>query len=175
MPFSFSWSSVDLGAVVPAVLQTLVGGVITSCSLWIPTEERLAASAELKRQTLREAISKNLHSLLSVAVGSNLSMKELRGSPPQTPDHVGDFTKEVFRVADVFREVDRMQWRIQAGHSYLLVTVLLGVLALLISLVLPASVPTVGILCSLGIVSQLICVIYLRRVAQRFEEYERIT
>lgn len=173
MPFNFSWSNVNLAGVGIAGLQVLVGGVVTYCKLWIPTEENLRESVDLKREALRESVSKRLHSLLNVAVASMST--ELRGSPPQTPDHVGDFTMEFFRVAGVFREIDRLYSRIRAGHSYLLLTVLAGVLLLLLSLVYPDSASFVGVVCPVVILSQLICIIYLRKVAQRFEEYERTT
>ena len=94
MAFDLTWANVNSVAIAPAALQVLIGGVITSCKLWIPTEERLRDSVELKREALRESVSKQLHSLLTIAEASISS--ELRGSPPQSPDHVGDFIKSFF-------------------------------------------------------------------------------
>ena len=173
MAFDLTWANVNSVAIAPAALQVLIGGVITSCKLWIPTEERLRDSVELKREALRESVSRQLHSLLTIAEASISS--ELRGSPPQSPDHVGDFIKSFFRVAEVFREIDRMYRRIRICHSYLLLTVCAGIISLLVSIAWPASTPIIAAFCSFTIVTQLLCVYWMRKIEQRFEDYERIT
>ena len=173
MGFNFTLANINAAVIAPAAIQVIVGGVITSCKLWIPTEERIRNSVELKRAALRESVSKQLCALLKMAL--EMMSSELRGSPPQTPDYVGDFIKTFFRVSEVLREIDRMNRRIRAGHSYLLLTVIVGIISLLVSVSLAGSVPYIAASSALIILSQLLCVFWMRKVEQRLEEYERIT
>jgi hypothetical protein len=138
------------------------------------TEDEIRTRVTARIDSLRENINIQVHGLLIKAVLS-LDPRQLRGdqtATPPEPDVVGDCLSEVFKIARLIPQLERIRKRNNLAHTYLYFTIAFGVLSLLLINLVQSSRPYLALLCYVIIISQIVAVGLIRWYKGRLETYE---
>jgi hypothetical protein len=165
------WSQLGSTSFFSAFAPIVLGGGVSILKFWIPDEEKVRNRISLKNEALRDRVNRLLNDLIQ----KGLSANNLRGKPPQEPDFVNDYTKEVFRVLDVTQQMALIQKRIKASITYLFYTIVVGIASVLLVVLYRDAQPYVAIVEYATIGTQICTVFFIRQQEKRLETCERST
>ena len=155
-----------------ALLPLLLGGgLLKYFKEWTFTEKEMFDKVRQATETVTERMAES-HMRLLDALNSG---KPLRGSPPQSIDHVGSHAKEVRQCTSVLFALHMTKLETEGGYNALLLTVFLGVGLLVIGgfaalgawesfyfIIIGASI--------LVVIIQAAVVMWLRRLSKHLED-----
>jgi hypothetical protein len=169
-----AWLELGSTSIFSAIIPIVIGGGLAHFKVWLPAEDDVRKRVELRKQVLREGVTKLFQAVLTKAMEC-IVVKDLRGSPPKETDILSDHTCELFRVFAVFVELEQIQRGIRWVYTYLFFSAAFGILELLVAVPLEKTRPWIAVLSYVVIISQVYAVGFLRRCAKRLEEYEKTT
>lgn len=153
-----------------AFVPIILGG-ITYFHSWLISEESLRERLDLRKQVLLERANKRLHSVF-VQVDVVDDLAELRGTPPQKPDLISDFTEDFTSAWSEIQKLGRIYASIRRCRTTFLVTAVIAIAGVLAALVIEESRPYVSLVCFLIIGLQIIVIFLVRRWTIRLDECE---
>lgn len=172
---SLLWSKLISTSTYAAIIPILLGGGLTLFKPFVPAEDEMRARSMARIDALRELINVQVHRMLTKAVLS-LDPRSLRGDPtvnPPEPDVIGDSLTEIFKIARIIPQLERLRTHTKFVHSYLYFTIAFGVVSVLLVNMVDTSRPYVALLSYIIIISQILAVGLIRLYKGRLEHYER--
>jgi hypothetical protein len=168
------WIQLGSASLYTGLVPIALGSVLAILKTWIASEDSMRSRVTLREQGLREAVNKALHNLLTKAV-LDLDPKKLRIASLAEPDVVDDYTKEVFRVFNVDKELQQIMSSTRRINTALYVTFAASLSGYLAVLLFDWLRPVVVVIWYTAVASQLVMIGLFRRYMRQLEIYETTT
>jgi hypothetical protein len=166
------WAHLGTSSVFTSLLTAGIGGILAAFKPYLPNEDKLRERIAYRRQVLKEGVNKSLNGV--IMAGLRLE-GNLRGTPPNEPDLVGDYTTEFVRVLSVTAKLDQLWKRVKRSYACLFTSAAIGVFCFLLGLIVAAARPALGLISCLLILFQIGIVFVLRRSDSALDSYETDT
>lgn len=157
-----------------AAIAPIVFSGLNYFKLWLPSEDELRNRCRSHREILNEKINKSLTRIIDKFERS-LHASELRGTPPNEPDLIADYTVEMFRVFRVHCSLDATEATLRRAHTILLNSAIAGGLCLLIALPSETLRPYMALVSGGIFVLQVVVVLCVRSALKKLSGYESAT
>jgi hypothetical protein len=155
-------------AVYTPIFTALVGGVLAIFKPFLLKEEDLSRRVDFHKQKLVERLSHSYKKILRAA----FALAPSPGDPDPVLEHVND----LLRVTSIINRMARYQENVRRYYNWLLITIMVGALAVLNSCVGEDCVKAIVTIISLFVlVGQITAVILIRNVNSKLKEIEDIT
>jgi hypothetical protein len=158
-------------AVYASLVSIAVGGVLTLFKPWMLAQEDARNRVNLQKQRLIERIALTNQQVIDRAV---LGTVPMRGDG-NNPDLLAEQASETFRLLSVFRDLEDLYRSVKACHTGLFYSVVAGLIGSVSALVAPTLRQAIGAAALVVVFCQLLSVLWIRRLADRLEDYERTT
>lgn len=158
-------------AVYASLVAIAVGGALALFKPWMLPQEDARNRVNLQKQRLIERMALTHQRVIDRAV---LGSIPVRGDG-NNPDLLAEQAAETFRLLSVFRDLEDIHRRVKSCYTGLLFSVGTGFVGSVGGVLVPTLRQAIGILALILIASQLLSVLWIRRLADRLEDYERTT
>jgi len=158
-------------AVYASLVSIAVGGVLTLFKPLMLAQEDARNRVNLQKQRLIERMALTHQRVIDRAV---LGSIPLRGDG-SNPDLLAEQAAETFRLLSVFRDLEDIYRSVKTCYTGLFYSVVAGLIGIVGTLLAPTLRQTIGVLALVAVFSQLLSVLWIRRLADKLEDYERTT
>lgn len=154
------------------LLVPIVLGIASQFSPFIDTPAAFRLRVSLLYKTLKENLALYLAELLDHA--RSIQDEPLRGDH-NSPDKVLRYTSETWRTFDLLRKVDKSNLLFKIGMFILFLASLIGLILIIALLTIPDQSDLIFRIALIVIAVQIVALIDLFIVCNKFEAYERST
>ena len=158
-------------AVYASLVPIAVGGALALFKPWMLAQEDTRNRVNLQKQRLIERMALTSKRVIDRAV---LGSIPLRGDG-SNPDLLAEQATETFRLLSVFRDLEDIHRSVKSCYTGLFFSVGMGLRGSIGGLLAPTLRQSIGVVALLLVICQLLSVLWIRRLADRLEDYERTT